>query len=168
MFRKIFFAAVLASIAAVGISASPSLAKTTTKSKTTTITTNSAVDNYNGYRSFSGAEHGGSIDVKTKGSAIGVGVGLNAAVANSNVAGAGGVISGNLGATGAGIAGSIQQGAANTGAVSGSLAAAGSAGNGSSRVETSGYALGSAGVRNEWGTNVTNGVSTDVTRTRTN
>lgn len=168
IFRFLSLSAIAGSFVALMLAAAPADAKTTSKSKTTTITTNASVDNYNGYRSFSGAEHGGSIDVKTKGNAIGVGVGLNAAVANSNVAGAGGVISGNLGGTGAGIAGSIQQGAASTGAVSGSLAAAGAAGGGSSRVESSGYALGSAGVRNEWGTSVTNGVSTDVTRTRIN
>lgn len=167
MIRKILLAGALSALASIALTAAPASAKTTTKSKTTTVTTNSAVDNYNGFRSFSGAEHGGSVDVKTKGTAIGGGIGVNAAVANSGAVGGGGVISGNLGATGAGIAGSIHVGQANTAAVSGSVAAAGSIGTGSSRVETSGYALGSAGVRNEWGTNVTNGVSTDVTRTRT-
>jgi hypothetical protein len=161
--KKILFVA-FASLAFLAV---PASAKTKTKATNVEVITNSGVDNYNGYRAFSGSEHSSSVDVKTKGSALGAGLSSNNAVANSNVAGAGGVISGNVGATGAGIAGSIQAGAANTAAQSGSVAVAGSLGTGSSRVESGGYAVGSAGVRNEWGTNVTNGVSTTTTKTRT-
>lgn len=156
------------SLAALALAfAAPAVAKTTTKSKTTTVTTNQAVENYNGFRSFSASEHNGYVNSKTSGNALGGGLSVNGAVANSNVQGAGGVISGNVGNVGAGIAGSVHTGAANTAALSGSVAVGGSIGNGSSRVESGGFAVGSAGVRNEWGTSVTNGVSTDVTRTRT-
>lgn len=160
--KKFLFA-----FAAVLLIAAPASAKNTTKTKTTTVTNTTAVENYNGFRSFSGAEHGGYVDTKTKGNAIGVGLTNNNAIANSSVTGAGGAISGNIGSTGAGIGGSIYGGSANTAAQSGSIAAAGSAGNGSSRVETGGYAVGSAGVRSEWGTSTTNTTSTGVTRTKT-
>lgn len=149
------------------LAAAPASAKSTTKSKTTTVTATQATDSYNGFRSFSGAEHGGVISSKTTGNGLGGGIGVNAATANSTVSGAGGVISGNIGPVGAGVAGSVHAGAANTAALSGSVAVGGSIGNGSSRVETSGYSVGSAGVRSEWGTANTNGVSTNTTRQRT-
>lgn len=160
------FAGMLGAVLSLALVAAPASAKDVVKSKTTTVTATQSVDSYNGFRSFSGAEHGGVINSKTTGNGLGVGIGVNAATANSNVSGVGGVISGNIGPVGAGVAGSVHTGSANTAALSGSVAVGGSIGNGSSRVETSGYALGSAGVRNEWGTAVSNGVSSNTTRTR--
>lgn len=152
---------------AAAMAAAPASAKNTTKSKTTTVTTTQSVDNYNGFHAYSGAEHAGIVSTKTQGGGYGVGGTVNAAVANSGAIGGGGVISGNIGPVGAGIAGSVHLGAAQTSALSGSAAIAGSAGNGSSRVESGGYSAAGAGVRNEWGTSVSNGVSTNVTRSRT-
>lgn len=164
--KKIIIGA-FAALASITLLAAPAAAKTKIKETVNSVQTNSGVDNYNGYRAFSGSEHQSTVDVKNTGSAIGVGLSSNNAVANSNVAGAGGSISGNIGSTGAGIGASIQAGAANTAAQSGSVAAAGALGAGSSRVEAGGYAVGSAGVRNEWGTNTTNGVTSSTRTTRT-
>lgn len=165
MKRSLFLASgLIGALFASALIASPAIAKS--NSKTTTVTNSQSVDNYNGFHSYSGAEHGGSVSTKTSGNAAGLGVSNNAAVANSGAVGGGAVISGNLGSTGAGIAGSAHLGYAQTGAASGSSAVAGSAGNGSSRVETGGYAAGGAGVRNEWGTTTTNTVSSNTTKTK--
>lgn len=167
MMKRVLFG-LGATLALSLVAAGPVAAKTKTHTKTTTTTLTNSVDNYNGFQAWSGAEHGGYIDTKTKGNAVGVGIGVNAATANSSALGGGAVISGNLGPIGAGLAGSAHVGAANTAALSGSAALAGSAGNGSSRVETGGYSAAGAGVRNEWGTSVTNGVSVQTSRTKTN
>lgn len=164
MKRTLLF--IVGALLSASMFAFPATAKV--KSKTTTTTLTNSVDNYNGFHSYSGAEHGGMVSTKTKGNAFGLGGTVNVAAANSGAIGGGAVISGNVGPVGAGIAGSAHLGQAQTSAFSGSAAIAGSAGGGSARVDTGGYAASGAGVRNEWGTSATNGVSVNTTRTKTN
>ncbi len=108
---------------------------TVTNSLTHTATTQTATDRYRGHAGYANAEHGGFVKTRTDGSAVAGGVTLNAARAGFSGSGVRG-------------AGSI---ASSTEALSGSLAVAGSAGSGSSYVESAGYAAGAAGGRFENG-----------------
>lgn len=128
---------------------------TKTRSVTNTRINENSWQNYNGFQGFTAAEHGGLAKTQTNGKAVGLGASVNYSKGTFNGGELNGSLNASLGISG--LNGSLSGSAAIRGltagseSVSGSLAVAGSAGAGSSKVETAGYAAGGAGARNEWG-----------------
>ena len=126
---------------------------TKTRSVTNTRIKENSWQNYNGFQGFTSAEHGGLAKTQTNGSGVGLGASINYSKGTFK----GGELTGSLSATPLfSGSGSLRGLSAGSESVSGSLAVAGSAGAGSSKVETAGYASGGAGARNEWGGSTTN------------